>query len=216
MREGTGREREADASSEKRCADGEHIGSFRRREVGARWLRREREVVRCGCKMAPVVLRLGGGTGSGIRCSASTVAGGNQVQPKGRALVVPLAAVGGDAGHNLGMGGETGNRRFPRHGWILCYDDRLPCRRPRVAPIPATFLVGGKNASRLLDGGVIYVDAEKGCFTNRRFGMQRRKLTREFKLAAVRLIKDRSVAVAQAARDLDVHGNLMRHPEPRV
>lgn len=31
--------------------------------------------------------------------------------------------------------------------------------------------------------------------------MQRRKFSREFKLEAVRLIKDRGVAVAQAARD---------------
>ena len=36
--------------------------------------------------------------------------------------------------------------------------------------------------------------------------MQRRKFGREFKVEAVRLIKERGVAVAQAARDLDVHG----------
>jgi transposase len=40
--------------------------------------------------------------------------------------------------------------------------------------------------------------------------MQRRKFTREFKVEAVRLIKDRGVAVAQAARDLDVHENVLR------
>jgi len=40
--------------------------------------------------------------------------------------------------------------------------------------------------------------------------MQRRKFSREFKLEAVRLIKDRSVAAAQAARDLDVHENVLR------
>lgn len=40
--------------------------------------------------------------------------------------------------------------------------------------------------------------------------MQRRKFSREFKLEAVRLIKDRGVAVAQAARDLDVHENVLR------
>ena len=39
--------------------------------------------------------------------------------------------------------------------------------------------------------------------------MQRRKFSREFKLEAVRL-KDRGVAVAQAARDLDLHGNVLR------
>ncbi|MBB5985673.1 transposase-like protein [Sphingobium sp. B1D3A] len=40
--------------------------------------------------------------------------------------------------------------------------------------------------------------------------MQRRKFSREFKLEAVRLVRERGVAVAQAARDLDVHENLLR------
>lgn len=36
-------------------------------------------------------------------------------------------------------------------------------------------------------------------------GMQRRKFSGEFKLVAVRLVKDWGVAVAQAARDLDLN-----------
>lgn len=40
--------------------------------------------------------------------------------------------------------------------------------------------------------------------------MGRRKFSREFKLEAVRLVKDRGVAVAQAARDLDLHENVLR------
>ncbi|WP_339163503.1 IS3 family transposase [Methylobacterium bullatum] len=40
--------------------------------------------------------------------------------------------------------------------------------------------------------------------------MQRRKFSREFKVEAVRLIKERGVSVAQAARDLDVHENVLR------
>ena len=40
--------------------------------------------------------------------------------------------------------------------------------------------------------------------------MQRRKFGREFKVEAVRLIKERGVAVAQVARDLDVHENMLR------
>jgi len=40
--------------------------------------------------------------------------------------------------------------------------------------------------------------------------MLRRKFSREFKLEAVRLVKDRGVAVAQAARDLDLHENVLR------
>ena len=40
--------------------------------------------------------------------------------------------------------------------------------------------------------------------------MQRRKFGREFKVEAVRLIKERGVAVSQAPRDLDVHENVLR------
>jgi len=40
--------------------------------------------------------------------------------------------------------------------------------------------------------------------------MQRRKFSREFKFEAVKLVRDRGVSVAQAARDLDVHENVLR------
>ncbi len=40
--------------------------------------------------------------------------------------------------------------------------------------------------------------------------MQRRKFSREYKLEAVKLIRERGVSVAQAARDLDVHENVLR------
>jgi transposase len=40
--------------------------------------------------------------------------------------------------------------------------------------------------------------------------MGRRRFGREFKIEAVRLIKDRRVSVAQASRDLDVHENVLR------
>ncbi len=40
--------------------------------------------------------------------------------------------------------------------------------------------------------------------------MQRRKFGREFKLEAVKLVKARGVSVAQAARDLNVHENVLR------
>jgi transposase len=40
--------------------------------------------------------------------------------------------------------------------------------------------------------------------------MQRRKFGREFKIEAVRLIRDRGVSVAQTARDLEVHENVLR------
>ena len=40
--------------------------------------------------------------------------------------------------------------------------------------------------------------------------MQRRKFGVEFKLEAVRLVRERGVSVAQAARNLDVHENVLR------
>jgi len=41
--------------------------------------------------------------------------------------------------------------------------------------------------------------------------MQRRKFfSREFKLEAVKLVRERGVAVAQVARDLDLHENVLR------
>lgn len=40
--------------------------------------------------------------------------------------------------------------------------------------------------------------------------MQRRKFAREFKLEAVRLVRERGVTIAQAARDLDLHENVLR------
>ena len=40
--------------------------------------------------------------------------------------------------------------------------------------------------------------------------MQRRRFSREFKVEAVRLVRDRGVSAAQAARDLDVHENVLR------
>jgi transposase len=39
---------------------------------------------------------------------------------------------------------------------------------------------------------------------------KRRIHSREFKLEAVRLIRDRGVSVTQASRDLDVHENVLR------
>ena len=41
--------------------------------------------------------------------------------------------------------------------------------------------------------------------------MQRRKFSREFKLEAVNLVRERGVTVAQAARDLDVHYSMLRN-----
>jgi len=40
--------------------------------------------------------------------------------------------------------------------------------------------------------------------------MERRKFTREFKLEAVRLIKDRGVSYVQASEDLGVHPSQLR------
>ena len=40
--------------------------------------------------------------------------------------------------------------------------------------------------------------------------MERRRYTREFKLEAVKLVRERGVSNAQAARDLGIHGNVLR------
>jgi transposase-like protein len=40
--------------------------------------------------------------------------------------------------------------------------------------------------------------------------MQRRKFSREFKLEAVKLVRERGVSVSQAAGDLDRHENVLR------
>ena len=41
--------------------------------------------------------------------------------------------------------------------------------------------------------------------------MVRRSFSREFKVEAVRLVRERGVSVAQAARDLDLHQNMPRN-----
>ena len=41
--------------------------------------------------------------------------------------------------------------------------------------------------------------------------MRRRKFSREFKIEAVKLVRERGVSVAQAGRDLDVHENVLRN-----
>lgn len=40
--------------------------------------------------------------------------------------------------------------------------------------------------------------------------MRRRKFSREFKLEAVKLVRERGISATQAARDLDVHVNVLR------
>ena len=40
--------------------------------------------------------------------------------------------------------------------------------------------------------------------------MERRRFSREFKLEGVNLVRERGASVAQAARDLDLHENLLR------
>lgn len=40
--------------------------------------------------------------------------------------------------------------------------------------------------------------------------MTRRRFSREFKLEAVRLVRDQNLSIARAARDLDLHENVLR------
>ena len=41
--------------------------------------------------------------------------------------------------------------------------------------------------------------------------MGRRSFSREYKLEAVRLVRERGVSIAQAARDLNLHANMLRN-----
>jgi transposase len=54
------------------------------------------------------------------------------------------------------------------------------------------------------------MDTEIGCFIQPEVVMQRPKFSREFKIDAVRLVRERGVSVAQAGRDLGVHENVLR------
>ena len=40
--------------------------------------------------------------------------------------------------------------------------------------------------------------------------MQRRKFSREYKIEAIKLVRERGVSVAQAGRDLGIHENVLR------
>jgi transposase len=40
--------------------------------------------------------------------------------------------------------------------------------------------------------------------------MQRKKFSREFKLEAVNLVRERGVSIAQASRDLEINHNMLR------
>ena len=42
------------------------------------------------------------------------------------------------------------------------------------------------------------------------FQMERKKYSREFKLEAVNLVRERGVAIVQAARNLDLNHNMLR------
>jgi len=54
------------------------------------------------------------------------------------------------------------------------------------------------------------MDTRFGCFMKPEVVMQRRKFSREFKVEAVKLVRERGVSVAQAGRDLGVHENVLR------
>ncbi|MAU62702.1 MAG: hypothetical protein CMI62_18470 [Parvibaculum sp.] len=46
--------------------------------------------------------------------------------------------------------------------------------------------------------------------------MERRTSSREFKIEAVRLIRERRVSVAQSSRDIDIHENVLRQMDEGV
>src|SRR4030081_2645176 len=54
------------------------------------------------------------------------------------------------------------------------------------------------------------MDTKFGCFIKPEVVRRRRKFRREFKVEAVKLVRERGGSAAQAARDLDVHENVLR------
>jgi len=54
------------------------------------------------------------------------------------------------------------------------------------------------------------MDTEIGCFMIPEVTVQKRRFSREFKLEAVKLVRERGVSATQAARDLEVHENVLR------
>src|SRR3954468_3555716 len=54
------------------------------------------------------------------------------------------------------------------------------------------------------------MDTEIGCFIQPEAVMQRRKFSREFKIEAVKLVRERGVSAAQAGCDLGLHENVLR------
>jgi transposase len=54
------------------------------------------------------------------------------------------------------------------------------------------------------------MDTEIRCFMKPEVVMSRRQFSREFKIEAVKLIRERGVSVAQAGRDLGIHENVLR------
>src|SRR4030081_3577686 len=54
------------------------------------------------------------------------------------------------------------------------------------------------------------MDTKFRCFMEPEVVMRRRKFRREFKIEAVKLGRERGGSAAQAARDLDVHENVLR------
>jgi transposase len=53
------------------------------------------------------------------------------------------------------------------------------------------------------------MDTKLRCFWNWKTELERREFSRESKLEAVKLVRDRGFKVAQAARDLDLHAAIL-------
>ena len=88
------------------------------------------------------------------------------------------------------------------HGlWVLI--------ESRLRRLDDVFVIPGFDAALCAAAGS--EDTELGVLSNRRCVMERRQFTREFKLEAVRLIKQRGVSYAQASEDLGVHPTQLRN-----
>src|ERR1700732_2025967 len=111
--------------------------------------------------------------------------------------------------HSLRVGNAGGRLVWNVRTWPAMLREKAqaaPTARPKVpmrrrgADCPVVVLKRLARSAR----------ASSLCGLQRRWVMERRKFTREFKLEAVRLIKDRGVSYVQASQDLNVHPSQLR------
>jgi hypothetical protein len=89
--------------------------------------------------------------------------------------------------------------REPLPTSVACNESLVP--RPIVPRTVLAVVVPVPGVSLVMFNDALWINFHEA-------GVRRRRFTREFKVEAVKLVRERRVSVAQAARDLDVHENV--------